>query len=97
MSEGYPSLELGLPGKPACPDNFTTEGTLICGGAKRLRIQTSLAGVYIQFGTGIAAPIWGPEEPFYPTIGSIARGFDAIRVRNLTAGEPAQVLLTPSP
>jgi hypothetical protein len=97
MSSGYPSLELGLPGKQACPDNYTGASTLICGGATKLRIQTSLAAVYLQFGTGIGAPVWGPEEPFYPTVGSIARSFDAIRVRNLTAGEAAQVLLTPTP
>lgn len=97
MALGFPSLELGLPGKTACPDNYSNASTLYCGGASKLRVQTSLAGVYIQFGEGIGSPVWGTEEPFYPTIGSIVRNFDAVRVRNLVAGNAAQVLLTPYP
>ncbi len=91
----YGSLELGLPGGPACPDQYTTSSTLICGGAHKLRIQTSLAAVYISFGVGVGGVQWGPDEPFYPTVGSVLRSFDAVRVRNLTAGQAAQVLLTP--
>jgi hypothetical protein len=94
---GFPSLELGTPGKPACPDQYTNASTLICGGATKLRIQTSLAAVYISFGIGIGGIVFGPDEPFYPTVGSIVRSFDGVRVRNLTPGQAAQVLLTPSP
>lgn len=97
MPEGYPSLELGFPSGPACPDSFTTTSTLICGGARKLRVQTSIAAVYLQFGQGIAAPVWGQEEAFYPSIGSLVRLFDAVRVRNFIAGQAAQVILTPSP
>lgn len=95
MGYGYQSLELGIPGKPACPDAFTRASTLECPGARSLRIQTSIAAVYLQFGQGIAGTEWGPEEPFLPTQGSVVRTFDAVRVRNLTAGVAAQVLLTP--
>jgi hypothetical protein len=94
---GFPSIELGLPGKPACPDEYTGQSTLFCGGAGKLRVQTSLAYVMLQFGDGIAAPVWGPEEPFSPIVGSITRGFDAVRVRNLVAGKAAQVILTADP
>jgi hypothetical protein len=94
---GYPSLELGIPGKPECPNEYTSASTLFCGGASRLRIQTSVAAIYLSFGEGIAAPLFGPDQPFYPTVGSIIRSFDAVRVKNLTAGEAAQVLLTAEP
>jgi hypothetical protein len=93
----FPSLELGIPGKPACPDAYSEASTLTCGGAHKLRIQTSLAAIYLQFGVGIGGVEWEDENPFFPTVGSIARAFDAVRVRNLTAGEPAQVLLTAEP
>lgn len=94
---GFPSLELGLPGRAACPDNYSPASTLYCGGAGKLRIQTSLAAIYLSFGEGIGGPLWGPDEPFYPIVGSIVRPFDAVRVRNLTPGQAAQVLLTPEP
>jgi hypothetical protein len=93
----YASLELGIPGKPACPDAYSAASTLICGGAHKLRIQTSLAAIYLSFGVGIGGVEWEAEAPFYPTVGSIARAFDAVRVRNLTPGEAAQVLLTAEP
>jgi hypothetical protein len=60
-------------------------------------VQISTAAVYIQFGTGIAGVQWGVEEPFLPLVGGITREFDAVRVRNFTAGVAAQVLLTPVP
>lgn len=93
----YPSLELGQPGKQACPDNFSGNSTILCPDCTKLTIQVAVAAIYIQFGTGIAAVQWGVEEPLLPLVGSITRNFDAFRVRNFTAGlaEPAQVLLTP--
>ncbi|HMD60231.1 MAG TPA: hypothetical protein VKG78_02305 [Opitutaceae bacterium] len=91
----YPSLELGLPGRAACPDAFSSASTLLCPGAGKLRVQTSLAAVKLQFGSGIGGIEWEPEQPFYPTVGSVIRSFDAVRVRNLVAGQVAQVLLTP--
>lgn len=93
----FQSLELGIPGRPACPDSYTETSTLICGGARKLRVQTSVAAVYISFGVGLGSPVWEAEAPLLPTIGSIPRRFDAVRVRNLTAGEAAQVLLTAEP
>lgn len=94
---GFPSIELGQPGKPACPDGYTSASELSCGGARALRVQTSLAAVIIQFGAGIGGIEWGPEEPLMPSVGSIPRQFDAIRVRNYIPGQAAQVLLTPTP
>lgn len=95
MSFGYASIELGQPNRAACPDAFTGGSTLQCGGARSLRVQTSLAYVVLQFGTGIGAPLWGPEEPLAPSVGTIRRPFDAVRVRNYVAGQAAQVILTP--
>lgn len=88
------SLELGLPGKPACPNNYTSASELQAGGSTRLRIQSSAAGIYLSFGEGIGGIIWGPDEFFYPTIGTLYRTFDAVKVRNAIAGELAQVVLT---
>lgn len=91
----FSSLELGQPGKPACPDSYTRESTLECPGARKLTIQTALAGVMLNFGEGVGGIAWGAEEPFLPVTGTIVRTFDAVRVRNLIAGKAAQVLLTP--
>jgi hypothetical protein len=91
---GYPTLELGFPGTEPCPDVYTKGSTLFCGGATRLRIQTALATVVLQFGEGFAGIVWSEEEPVTPVTGTIPRNFDAVRVRNMTAGQKAQVLLT---
>lgn len=93
----YQPLELGTPGKAACPDQYSQLSTLYCPSAVKLTIQTSLAGVYLTFGTGIGGVQWGVEEPYMPVTGSITRSFDAVRVRNLVAGQAAQVLLIPVP
>jgi hypothetical protein len=94
----YEPLELGQPGKPKCPDKFTPESTLICPGTTRLILQISLQPVYVQLGimqqgrgTGVGAVQWQAEEPFLPLIASLARKFDAVRVRNFTPGAEAQV------
>lgn len=94
--QGFPSLQLGFAGGTPCPDQFSSKATLICGGARKLRIQSSLAAIVVQFGYGWGSPVFGPEETFYPTVGSIARTFDAVRVRNFIAGQAAQVILTPT-
>lgn len=91
----YPAIELGQPGKTACPDNFSAASTRQCPGCSKLIIQTSLAGVFVQFGLGGGGVEWGGEEPYMPTVGTLVRRFDAVRVRNLIAGQAAQVLLTP--
>jgi hypothetical protein len=66
-----------------------------CPGARKLRVQVSEATVVIQFAIGVASPVWEDEQPLYPTVGSITRRFDAVRVRNFTTGVAAQVILTP--
>jgi hypothetical protein len=90
---GYPSLELGFPGKPACPDSYTETSTLYCGGAGKLRLQASVAAIYLSFGVGLGSPVWEQDQPYTPVVGSIVRRFDAVRVRNFTAGVAAQVIL----
>lgn len=92
---GFPSIELGQPGKPPCPDNYTPASEVRCGGARKLRVQTSEAYVYLQLGVGLGGVTWGPEQPLQPSVGTIVASFDAVRVRNYVAGKPAQVILTP--
>lgn len=103
---GYPPIELGQPGKPACPDQFNEQSTLLCKDCVKFYLQTSLSAVYVQLGTievagskagGLGNVQWGPEEPYLPVQGSFARKFDAIRVRNLTPGDAAQVFITVTP
>jgi hypothetical protein len=99
---GYPPIELGIPGKAACPDQFNDESTRACKGCAKLMVTVSSQYVYIQFGQipgggGIGNVQWGPEEPYGPFTGSLGRRFDAVRVRNLTPGKVAQVLLAPIP
>jgi hypothetical protein len=95
VTNSYPPLQLGTPGAPACPDQFSSASTTSCAGCTRLLVQISNAAVYIQFGTGIGGIQWGVEEPYLPLVGGITRSFDAVRVRNFAAGVAAQVLLTP--
>lgn len=91
----FPALELGQPGKPACPDGYTQASIVYCPGCTKLTIQTAVAGIYLSFGQGIGGVVWGVDEPYLPVVGTIIRRFDALRVRNLVKGEPAQVLLIP--
>jgi hypothetical protein len=97
----YNPIELGLPGKEACPDRYDEASTLICPRSERLVLQVANQAVFVQLGimqqgmgTGPGAVQWQAEEPFMPVIGSLGRRFDAVRVRNYTAGLPAQVLLS---
>lgn len=96
-SSGFLELRLGFTGTPACPDEYSRAATLECAGAGRLRIQSSLNAVQLQFGSGVGGIQWGNDETFYPVVGSIPRAFDAVRVKNLTAGKAAQVILTAYP
>lgn len=101
----YEQIELGQPGRPACPDKFTFDpaesSTRLVQGSKRLLLQISEQAVVIQLGTmrtsgqgtSFGSIVWQAEETFLPMIAAIAREFDAIRVRNYTPGAPAQVLI----
>lgn len=104
----YPAIELGQPASasasanPACPDKFEPgqgPATLLCSNSHRLLLQVSKQAVMIQFGVmpqgkgaGFGSVVWQEPEPFLPMIASLAREFDAIRIRNYIAGQPAQVL-----
>lgn len=94
-------MEVGIPGKPPCPDEFEEVGpaTLICPRSKILLVQISLQAVYMQFGvmdepgSFAGSVIWQRERSWVPTSFSHSRNFDAVRVRNFTAGQQAQVSL----
>lgn len=99
----YPALELGQEGRPACPDAYNEESTLICPGAKRLILQVSpAANVMVQCGimpqgkgSGVGSVIWQDEEPYYAgAAASLGREIDAVRVRNWKAGEPGEVFVS---
>lgn len=94
----YQPLELGQPGRTACPDTFEPASTRECPGCRELILQTSNAAIVLQFGHGSNGAIsWGVEEPVLSATGTIVRQFDAFRVRNYTAGQAAQILATPVP
>jgi hypothetical protein len=97
----YGVLELGQAGKAACPDAYTENSTLICPRSKHLVLQVSNAAVYVQLGlmqqgvsTGPGSVVWQTEDPFLPLVASLARKFDAVRVRNWMAGIEAQVFVS---
>ena len=95
-------MEVGLPGKPKCPDQFEDVGpaTLICPKSKVLLVQVSLKAVYFEFGvmeagdgSFVGSVIWQRERSWLPVSFSHSRSFDAVRVRNFAPGEEAQVTL----
>lgn len=97
----YAALELGQPGNPACPDAYNEESTLFCPDSKKLMLQVSTNAVFVSLGkcnvSGAkgktpGSVIFQQEQPFLPMIATLARDFDAIRVRNYTKGAKAQVL-----
>lgn len=96
----YEAVELGQPGKPACPDVYNDDSTLICPHAKRLLLQVSKQAVMVQEGImqqgvgGAGAVQWQAETPYLPMIAALGHEFDAIRVRNYTPGAEAQVFVS---
>ena len=97
----YEPLELGQTGNPACPDKYEEQSTRVCPNSTRVILQISKAAVKVQFGImphgkslSAGAVQWQAEEPYLPMIAALTRKFDAVRVRNLTPGEPAQVFVT---
>lgn len=96
----YPALELGQPGNEACPDAYNAASTLYCPAANRLVLQVSKQAVMVQLGVfpqgkgaGLGSIVWQPEHPFLAVFASLGRNFDAVRVRNYTKGQAAQVLV----
>jgi hypothetical protein len=99
---GFYVLELGVPGKPACPDEFEELGpaVLLCPESKILTVQVSVNAVYIQMGVmpnkadrSLGDIVWQRARSWLPTSFSVPREFDAVRVRNFVAGKEAQVTL----
>jgi hypothetical protein len=65
-------------------------------GSTKLLLQVSNGAVLIAFGQGTPAAVYGPPEPYLPTVGVLVRHFDAVRVRArgpLSSPAP-QVMLT---
>jgi hypothetical protein len=95
-------MEVGLPGKPACPDEFQDEGqtVLLCPDSKVITVQIGKNAAYLQFGVmpqgrslSPGAVVWQKARSWTPTSFSLGRNFDAVRVRNFTAGQEAQITL----
>lgn len=78
------------------PINLTTTDTyqyVNCAATNRVNLQVSNAAISIGFGRGIGgAAAYGLDEPYLPLIGGLSRQCDQIRIRSLTAGQPAVVL-----
>jgi|SRR5271166_4582297 len=97
----YPALEVGQPGNPACPNEYNEASTLVCPGSKRLLLQVTGQAIQLQLGfmaQGMGGHaggvVWQQPKPFLPVVASLARQFDAVRVKNYTAGAAAQVLIS---
>jgi hypothetical protein len=97
----YDALELGQPGNPAIPDNYTEDSTRVVQRCTRLLLQVSTQAVFVQLGimpqglgAGVGSVQWQAEEPYLPMIAALARNFDAIRVRNYSKGFAGQILVT---
>ena len=95
-------MEVGLLGKPKCPDQYEDEGpsVLLCPASKVLTMQLGKNAAYIQLGImpqgrslSAGAVVWQKERSWTPTAFSLGRNFDAVRVRNFTPGEEAQITL----
>lgn len=97
----YEPIMLGQPGQGNCPDKYNAASSLLCPRSQRLVIQISKQAVFIQLGImdqGLGASLttvrWQTEQPYLPMIASFGREFDAVRVRNYTAGAEAQAFIT---
>lgn len=99
----YESLQLGQPGQVKCPDAFSNENAaLLCPGSTRLVLQISKQAVYVQLGIRDTSAVpgsfagikWQEPRPYLPIVASLGREFDAVRVRNYTKGQEAQVIIS---
>lgn len=97
----YGALELGQPGNPPIPDQYSAASTVLVPGSRRLLLQISTQAVFVQLGimpqgrsSGLGGVVWQPEDPYLPMIAALARDFDAVRVRNFLAGKAGQILVT---
>lgn len=100
-------LEVGVPGRPKCPDEYEdvrpgglSPAVLICPRSRALIVQVSLKAVMVQLGimdkpgSFEGSVNWqGNGRMWLPTTFALPRQFDAVRVRNYTPGEEAQVTL----
>lgn len=95
----FDPIELGQVDRPKCPDQYNDASTRLTPGARRLVLQVSKAAVYVQLGimpqgrgASIGSVVWQSEEPWLVSA-SLGRRFDAVRIRNYSPGNEAQVLV----
>jgi hypothetical protein len=101
MPVSYYVLEVGIPGKPKCPDEPEEVGpaTLICPRSKLLIVQIAKNAAYVQLGvmpekgSFEGSVIWQKPRMWMPVSFALPRVFDAVRVYNFKAKEEAQVTL----
>lgn len=74
-------------------DGYTPAATLLCGGARSLLVTVANAAAAYRLGHGFAAPVWDTEQNAVPGVWTLP-GADAIQLRSLAAGRPAQVMVT---
>jgi hypothetical protein len=93
-------LEVGIPGRPPCPDEAQNSGpsVLLCPRAKVIVVQLSAAAAFVQVGVmpfGLSESLgnveWQKPRSWLPIAFSLGRDIDAVRVWNRTPGEEAQV------
>lgn len=75
-------------------DSYSDAATLRCPGTVRWILHARNAAILYQLGYGIAGLEWELDErPMPPGTLSRALRIDAIRVRSLAPGAPAQVMI----
>lgn len=100
----YTALEVGQPGNNPCPNQYEKTSSHLCPGSRRAILQISNQAVFVSFGimqqglgANLASVQWQPEQPFLPCLAEIPIRFDAVRVRNYTAGAEAQAIIAVFP
>lgn len=80
--------------QPIASASQTTE--FRCPNTEKVIVQVSNGKVYLSFGLGHPIPVYGPEEPYLPVVGTLMRSCDAIKVRASAPvpTPPPQVSLT---
>lgn len=95
----FEPIELGQPERPKCPDVYNDASTRLTPGARRIVLQISKNAVYVQLGimphgrgASVGSVVWQDEEPWLVSA-ALGRRFDAVRIRNYSKGNEAQVFV----
>jgi hypothetical protein len=73
-------------------DDFANATTLLCPAAQLLILHVRNASAYYELGKGTPMPVWQGAKPILPGTLVLSTRFDALRVKSLKAGTPAQVM-----